>query len=47
MDVIERDPARMGRSKGTNMNIGTFKTAAEAHGAYLATKRNNHEGCTI
>lgn len=32
---------------GRYVHIGTFKTAAEAHGAYLAAKRNNHEGCTI
>lgn len=32
---------------GRYVHIGTFPTAAEAHAAYLTTKRNHHEGCTI
>ena len=32
---------------GRYVHIGTFKTATEAHNAYLATKRENHQGCTI
>ena len=32
---------------GRYVHLGTFPTAAEAHAAYLTTKRNHHEGCTI
>ena len=32
---------------GCYVHIGTFPTPTEAHEAYLETKRNHHEGCTI
>lgn len=33
--------------RGTRLHLGTFDTPAEAHGVYLAAKRELHEGCTI
>jgi hypothetical protein len=33
--------------KGRSMFLGCFKTAIEAHEAYVAAKRIHHEGCTI
>lgn len=33
--------------EGHTTHLGTFPTAAEAHDAYLAAKRQLHEGCTI
>ena len=32
---------------GKNIYLGLFQTAEEAHAAYLAAKRELHEGCTI
>jgi len=32
---------------GKTLNLGTFRTAPEAHAAYLAAKRQLHAGCTI
>jgi hypothetical protein len=35
------------RVDGRSVEIGRFRTAIEAHEAYVATKRRLHEGCTI
>lgn len=35
------------RVKGKVINVGTFDSPEEAHAAYLAVKREVHEGCTI
>lgn len=35
------------RFRGDSVHIGVFKTAKEAHEAYVQTKRLLHEGCTI
>lgn len=35
------------RFDGKRKNIGLFKTAEEAHKAYIDEKRKHHEGCTI
>ena len=35
------------RVDGRNMHLGTFKTADDAHIAYLNAKRKFHNGCTI
>ena len=35
------------RAKGRLIYLGVFKTAQEAHAAYLLAKRKLHEGCTI
>lgn len=32
---------------GTRYNLGVFDTPLEAHNAYLAAKRELHEGCTL
>lgn len=32
---------------GQNIYVGHYKTAEEAHNAYLEAKRKLHEGCTI
>jgi len=32
---------------GKTIHLGTYKTAADAHQAYLSAKRALHEGCTI
>lgn len=32
---------------GRYIHIGTFPTAEAAHNAYLTTKRDHHQGCTI
>jgi hypothetical protein len=32
---------------GRTVFLGEFKTAEEAHAAYLAKKREVHPGCTI
>ena len=32
---------------GKNLHVGMFGTPEEAHAAYLAKKRELHEGCTI
>lgn len=34
-------------STGKYQYLGTYKTQEEAHAAYLAAKRQLHEGCTI
>lgn len=33
--------------RGKRVHIGTYKTAREAHMAYVYAKRRLHEGCTI
>ena len=35
------------RARINHTHLGTFKTIDEAHQAYLAAKRELHEGCTI
>ena len=35
------------RSGGKIIHLGTFRTAREAHEAYIDAKRETHEGCTI
>ncbi len=35
------------RVGGRNKSVGRFATAQEAHEAYIAAKRQFHEGCTI
>lgn len=35
------------RVRGRRIYLGTFSTAQQAHAAYLAAKREHHEGCTI
>lgn len=35
------------RADGRDRTIGYFKTPEAAHAAYLAVKRQQHEGCTI
>lgn len=35
------------RYNGKTVHIGSFADSAEAHNAYLETKRKIHEGCTI
>lgn len=35
------------KSRGERVNLGTFRTAEEAHAAYIKAKREVHEGCTI
>lgn len=32
---------------GKDRHLGTFDTAAEAHAAYVAAKRQHHPGCTL
>jgi hypothetical protein len=32
---------------GRRMIVGRFKTAADAHAAYVDAKRSQHEGCTL
>lgn len=33
--------------QGRYVHLGTFETAAAAHAAYLAAKRQHHQGCTL
>jgi len=33
--------------QGKRKHLGVFETAEQAHEAYLAAKRESHEGCTI
>ncbi len=35
------------RNEGRNVHVGEFATAAEAHDAYVSTKRVLHSGCTL
>lgn len=42
----ERYRARI-RTDGRIVNLGWFDTAEEAHAAYVAAKRQLHDGCTI
>ena len=35
------------KANGRNVHLGYFKTAEEAHAAYLVAKRQMHQGCTI
>lgn len=35
------------RVNGKSLRFGSFKTAEEAHSAYLAAKRKYHDGCLI
>lgn len=37
----------IGGKNGTNVHLGVFATAEEAHQAYLDAKRKMHAGCTI
>lgn len=34
-------------ANGRYLHLGTFETPAAAHAAYLAAKRQHHEGCTL
>lgn len=33
--------------RGVQLHLGTFDTPHEAHAAYVAAKRNLHQGCTL